>query len=395
MSEGGASEGGASGAHASGGKAGMNASSGAGGKARAGDGQGASAGEDTAGNGNGGEGGEAGACAACPSGLCLPSGECIDCLASNDQCPDGKYCADDNTCVPGCKNAASCASGVCGETHDCQSCISDSECSDQHVCGAQVCATACTAAREGGNPGCGAGLTCCSLHCVDTVADNQHCGACGTACTASQFCGASGCVVNQLSSLCEIAKVVVILDGQAGDDPTGRALAQSLVEHCAPAPTVREVSQTVADALNPESGRPVAGGDELMVVAGGSVFQLAANYLVGHKLAPVINAATNDSFEIRNSSDNALIASELISNATEDHDLFVVQFMREPTSGSLVLNAYGFTVGGTAAATLYFQNALAPSLAAATKSWYVGEWTDQNSNHTPDAIEITLIASGG
>jgi len=412
---GGSSNGGASaGAQANGGKAGKSGGvSGAGSGAHAGMGGGSSAGAHSGGAGSvagaagaglvAGAGPEAGSggddgvnpCAACSSGVCLPGGQCVACLPSDDHCPAGQYCSADDTCVAGCKNGDSCASGVCGESHDCQNCVSDQECAGAHVCGAQQCAPACSAQQQGGTAGCGTGLTCCSLHCVDTINDQQHCGDCGTACSDSQFCGKSGCVVSQFSSLCQVGKVVVILDGQEGDDPTGRALGQALVNHCGVPPTVREVSQSVADAVNPADGRPVSGSDELMLIAGGSFFQHAAGYLVTKKIAPVMNVGTQDNYEIHDSKSGALIASEPISGVSDSHGLFAVQFMREPTSGSLIVNAYGFTVGGTAAATYYFTDVLAPDLASATKAWYVGNWADKNADLKPDVDELTIIASGG
>jgi hypothetical protein len=192
-----------------------------------------------------------------------------------------------------------------------------------------------------------------------------------------------------------VGKIAVILDGQDGDDPMSRALAQTLVDRCPSSQIVREVSQTVADALNPVSGHPVSGSDELLVIAGSSYYQQGAGYMVTNKFAPLINLGTQDGFEIRDSSTNALIASESYSETSDTNDLFALQFMREPSSGSLVLNAYGFTVGGTAAATFYFQQAIALDFASVDKAWFVGKWTDMNADLQPNSNEFTLIASGG
>ncbi|HEY0468931.1 MAG TPA: hypothetical protein VGC79_32285 [Polyangiaceae bacterium] len=319
----------------------------------------------------------------------------VGCQASDDHCPAGQYCSSAGSCLAGCKNGDSCASGVCGIDHDCQNCISDQECAEPHVCSAGQCAAACGVAERGTNQGCGAGLTCCTLHCVATANDQQHCGACGTPCADNQFCGQLACVASQFASLCRVGKAAVVLDGQYGDDPTGRALGQALVAHCPTNLTVREVSQTVADVLNPSTGRPVSGSDELLVIAGGNYYQKAVGYLVTNKLSPLSNSNTQTTIEIRDSRTDALIASELIADVSDSHDLFALQFTREPSSGSLILNAYGFTVGGTAAATLYFEKVLAPDLASATKAWYVGEWTDKNADQKPDLDELTSLASGG
>ena len=297
--------------------------------------------------------------------------------------------------VAGCTDGASCASGVCSANHDCQSCLSDQECGETRVCGAGQCAPSCSAEQEGTSNGCGDGLTCCSEHCVSTVSDQRHCGACGTACTDSQFCGQSGCAPARLSSACQVGKLVVVLDGQVGDDPTGRALSQALVAHCSVSQTSREVSQTVADVLNPSTGQPVSGSDQLLLVAGGNYFQKGMGYLVANKISPLTNLGTFDTYEIHDTVSNALIASERIADVSDSHDLFAVQFMREPHSNSLILNAYGFTVGGTAAATYYFTDVIAPSLATIDKAWYVGEWTDKDADKQPDSDELTILGSGG
>ena len=260
------------------------------------------------------------------------------------------------------------------------------------MCGAQVCATACGAAQEGGPAGCGAGLTCCSLHCVDTSSEAVHCGACGNTCAAGDFCGTSGCLDVRLSSLCAISKVVVVLDGQNGDDPQGRAMAQSLVSSCVPAPVQREVSQTVADALNPSNGRPVTGGDQLLVIAGGNYFQHAAGYLLQHQVAPISNVQNGDKYEIRHTQSGALIASEFPGDP--NHDVFVVQFMRDASTSSLILNAYGSSSEGTAAAAFYFGQVLVPDLTHATKRWYVVDWTDKNGDQLPNMDEFALIEAG-
>ena len=294
----------------------------------------------------------------------------------------------------GCSDDASCASGVCGENHDCQSCISDRECGDQRVCGAQQCAVACTAQAEGTSNGCGANLTCCSLHCVDTVSDSKHCGACGTACSAAQFCGSSGCVSSALASVCDVPKVVVVLDGQTGDDPVGRSVGHLLVAHCPTPPSVREISQTVADALNPSTGQPVTGGDELIVLAGGDAVQSVAHYLTSGQVAPLLNGFNNGNYQIIDRRTNAVIASEASADANASHDIFAVQFVHDATSDSIVLNTYGFSPEGTAAAAVYLEQVLLPNLASSKASFYVGEWHDLNGDTLADSSELVLLGSG-
>ena len=340
-----------------------------------------------------GAGGVADPCAACPGGLCLPSGACVECVASDDHCPDGQYCTSQNECAPGCKADSACASGVCTATHDCQSCLADQECAAPHVCGNNACAPSCTTAQEGTAQGCGTGLTCCSLHCVDATTDSAHCGACGTACTAGQFCGLTGCHETTLSGVCSIAKVAVVLDGQTGNETPAKAIAHALQLSCAPAPTVRQVPQDVADVVNVDTGRPVAGGDELLVAAGGSYFSHLISYASTQPILPIYSALNGTMIEYRELGTAAVVAS---APAQEDtaHDYFVIQIARDPSSGSVLLNAQGFFTEGTTAAAFYFEQGLLPTLATLSKSWYLYEWTDADGDLAPDLAEISAVASG-
>jgi hypothetical protein len=75
------------------------------------------------------------------------------------------------------------------------------------------------------------------------------------------------------------------------------------------------------------------------------------------------------------------------------HDKFIVQFMRDASSGSLVLNAQGFWQSGTTAAAFEVANVILPSLSTYTKNWYAFDWTDANADQLPQANEITQIAA--
>jgi len=233
--------------------------------------------------------------------------------------------------------------------------------------------------------GCSAGLTCCGSHCIDDKTDSQHCGAaCGAACAAGQLCGVAGCRDSTVAAACSIAKVTVVLDGQAGNAVPARAIAAGLAT-CAPPPTVREVSQDVADAVNASSGRPVAGGDQLLISTGGSSFAHLTGYLNSALVAPIEAVQSGTDYDFRKTATGEVVAHTLFGDAHAAHDMFVIQFIRDPTSGSLILNAQGLWQEGTTAAAYYFANVMLPTLAAQTKSWYVLQWTDTNANSTPDA----------
>lgn len=370
--------------------------------------------------GDGGDGGDGPACPGCPSGFCLDDGTCVDCLPSNDQCPEGQYCSDLNECEAGCKaDGNGCASGVCLDDHSCQQCIGDEECSGDDVCGSGQCAPACTAQQEGQSAGCGEGFTCCSLHCTQVETDSTHCGACGATCGDGQFCGldasASGgeggaggggagpgvtCHDTTLANVCAIGKVVVILDTNKnpteGNRAPGRAIGAALGAKCVPSPTVTEAEQDSVDALNFTTGRPVSGGGELLVVAGGPFFQNLEDYVEKEEISPLYLSVDMgaDLQQFKSRASGEVIASRTISGDNESHDFFAIQFMRDPQSGSLVLNAQGFWLSGTNAASFLMLEGILPNITSYDQAWYVYEWTDADDDKGPDLNEIELIESG-
>jgi len=366
-----------------------------------------------------GAAGEGPTCAGCDSGFCLDDGTCVDCLPSNDHCPSGQYCTDAYECEPGCKaDGSSCASGVCDETHNCQKCIDDDECTPDLVCGAGVCAAACTAAHEGQNVGCQGDLTCCSLHCRDVLTDTNNCGVCGHACGSGQFCGSASCTDSgaggaggagagdcgvvchdtTLANVCAISKVVVILDSSTntseGNRKPGREIGAALEAQCPRTPTLTEAEQDSVDALNVTTGQPVAGGGELLVVAGGPFFQTVEGYFEKKEVSPLYwyVGATNTEYRKR-SNDEAVVSLPKTSDH-DSHDFFIIQFMRDPTSGSLVLNIQGLWLSGTTASAYHLVNTVFPALADYDKAWYAYEWTDMDDDKQPDEDEISLVDSG-
>ena len=163
------------------------------------------------------------ACAA-PNPFCdVNTGKCFPCV-KNEQCPDGQVCTM-NACVPGCGSQKGCGdAGVCDvEAGLCKVCKADVDCADPtprcdvnrglcvpclpmadncpmgKVCvqanGAYECAQGCKKDDEckAGDGGLVAGA-CCGGVCVDTAANQMHCGACGKACAMGQSCCNSGCV---------------------------------------------------------------------------------------------------------------------------------------------------------------------------------------------------------
>jgi len=348
-------------------------------------------------------------CASCDSGQCLDDGTCVDCLPTDDQCARGKYCDGESyTCVSGCKaDGSTCASGVCNDDHSCQSCINDRECAAGLVCSNGECSPACTDEQEGTTDGCSAGLTCCSMHCSDFSTDSRNCGGCGNTCASGQFCGVTcadspgGCPVCQdatLANVCSVAKVVVILDSSKnssdGNRTPGRAMGAALSEQCPTQPTLTEAEQDSVEALNLTTGRPVSNSSELLVVAGGPFYQNLEGYLEEQKITPLYWKVGMDSTEYRSNKTDDVVVSLPIVGDHDSHDIFIIQFMRDPDSGSLILNAQGFWLSGTVAAAYHLNNALLTDLKAQDKAWYAYEWTDKDGDKAPDADEIELLESG-
>jgi hypothetical protein len=393
--EGGSAPGGEAGAPSEGGKGGSSGKGGSAGKTS----NGGTSGSDSDDGGESGAGGAAPLCSGCDSGFCLPDGTCVDCVPEDDQCPQGEYCTTENECAPGCKpDGSSCASGSCGEDGNCENCIADDECQPDFVCGGGVCAAPCTEAQEGLDAGCSAGLTCCALRCTELVVDSKNCGECGNACGADQFCGQSECRDVALANVCSVSKVIVILDTSKNDSDgnraNGRAMGSALEAQCATSPALTEAEQDSVEALNFTTGQPVSDGGELLVVAGGPFFQVVQGYLESEKIAPLYWKVLSDSTEYRKTSNDETVVSQPIAGDHDSRDQFIIQFMRDPKSGSLILNAQGFWLSGTIAAAYHLEHAILPNLAAATQAWYAYEWQDQDGDLTPDPGEIEEVASG-
>ena len=369
------------------------------------------------GAGGGGSGGEGGGdpCAHCSSGACLEDGTCVDCtgnehcsgstpvcdpsvnecvrcLPTDDACPDGSYCTDSLTCVPGCK-ADSCASGRCFSTHDCDHCISDLECAAGRLCATSLCLAPCTGE---GQP-CGMNRTCCSGRCVDTTRDVAHCGGCGGpsspyTCAPNEFCGTMGCAEATISRLCQNSSAAIVQDGLAPDDAAGAVVAAALASVCSGL-TVRTVSQLQTDVANPTTGQPVAGSGELLMVAGGPFGQQVARWLESNDVAAIHHVFVNELFQFQLTADDSVVTSMPWMNAGPSYDHILFEVVRDTTSGTYAFIMSGFNQSGTTAGAWYFQNVIAPALSTYNKTWYIFEWTDGNGNQAADAGEFVELDS--
>jgi hypothetical protein len=352
---------------------------------------------------------DGGICVECVDNSTCPAGRphcdvndhaCVQCLpGAADDCPSGQYCADTLTCVPGCKYDSACASGVCNN-HDCAFCQSDAECSGGRVCGSGTCAATCSPLVT-----CAAGFDCCGDHCIDLAVDIQHCGSCGAACGASQFCGTSGCNSVAIANLCDNAKTTMVLDASPPDNASNAVMQTALTDHCAPAPTTDSLVQGATGVVNPSTGQPVAGGGNLLTVAGGYYVQPIVDYLDNAGATPVyLSRIASDHYQylLRGGGSDAgaeggaidpVIATIATTDSTATKDLILVELVRDPRSGTLLLVSFGQHAEGTAAAARYVATQMLPAAnrATYTQSWYVYMWSAA-SEAGPETFG--LIASG-
>jgi hypothetical protein len=205
------------------------------------------------------------------------------------------------------------------------------------------------------------------------------------------------CHDTTLANVCAITNAIVISDADKnttdGNLAPARAMAAALKADCKSAPTVTEERQDTPDALNVTTGHPVSGGGTLLVVAGGPFFQNLEGYFE-QSSSPLYLMQVADMQEFVDRATGAVVVSRSASTDNLSHDFFIIQFMRDASSGSLVLNAQGFWESGTTAAAFEFVNGLLPTLTTLDKSWYAYEWTDANGDMAPDLNEIVLQASG-
>lgn len=128
-------------------------------------------------------------CAGDPGGpVCnTDTGECVDCTAENDPCPEGNYCdPGTNDCTPGCIEDADCGGDLTCDVpnNTCVGCLADNECPLGNVCEDGTCVPGCNDQQ-----GCPDGLACCTEQCVDIMTDEAHCGGCEAPCDPADATG--------------------------------------------------------------------------------------------------------------------------------------------------------------------------------------------------------------
>ena len=242
--------------------------------------------------------------------------------------------------------------------------------------------------------GCSSGFECCSTGCVDVTADPQHCGACENACVSSQFCGIEPtCYALTFQNLCLLQQPIRVDDGESADTASGTVIGEALLGACPQMQPLLVFDQTNPVALEQSTGRPITGGDSMMVLAGGSYYQAAVAYLEAVAELPIISQTTVTTERLKRRNGTTIVDIPKTA-VTTSHDFFVIQLGSESQSGTVVLSAYGLFTPGTRAAAFWFANTLLPTLATTSEQAFIYEWTDDTGDLLPnDGDTFTLVYS--
>jgi hypothetical protein len=191
---------------------------------------------------------------------------------------------------------------------------------------------------------------------------------------------------------CAFDALAVIQNGDLLDNGGGALMRTALISRCLNLASTRTVSQDDPGILEPGTGRPLLGPDELALVAGGPMTQRALTYLDDRGLSPIVrNDVGAQTYELAESATGRVVLSVPASTITRSHEYAVVMMCHEPLSGTTLFSVYGFEAMGTMAGARWFADAPIDD----SKHWYVIEWTDSDGSGQPSAGDtFTVIDSG-
>lgn len=192
------------------------------------------------------------------------------------------------------------------------------------------------------------------------------------------------------ANLCSFSRYTIIENGIAEDDAVGAMLSSTLSAGCGTAATTGTVSQRDPGVLDPDSGRPLVGSDELVILGGGDGPHRALAYLLRSD-TPVVWSGTSPATFSERASGRMLVDGPTSS----DHDFALLMVVAEPIGGTRALSASGIGVNGTIAASRWFATEIAPTIATSSLSWLLIEWTNGDADPRPsDGDSYVIIGSG-
>ncbi|MFO0696007.1 MAG: hypothetical protein U0230_20760 [Polyangiales bacterium] len=202
-----------------------------------------------------------------------------------------------------------------------------------------------------------------------------------------------GAMPHAFRDLCAIGNGLVVQDGVPTDDTAGADMGSSLASACGSFPTTSAM-QNKPGVLEPSTGRPIGGPGSLYLVGGGETIQNAIAYLQAND-TPLTVSRSGNQYILTSRSTGQVVLSVDATTLDASHDLALIQVVREPRSGTVVLNAYGYYETGTKAGAFYFATQIAPSLATDANAYYVILWTDGNGDTMPNAGDTFMLVGSG
>ena len=193
--------------------------------------------------------------------------------------------------------------------------------------------------------------------------------------------------------------VYAIHDGQTLDNVATDVLASTIAQNCSSQTMIHTGLQTNPQWIDQTTGALLLGGGSTVVTAGGPFPNLPVKWLERTRMATKVYFATNgvDTFYFRKRSDGSNVVSRASALCSSHSDIFLVELVTDPTSGTLALISYGLCSGGygTQTGAWYWANAMLPHLSQYPNSWYIYQWTDTNNDSAPGAADaFTQLATG-
>jgi len=206
-------------------------------------------------------------------------------------------------------------------------------------------------------------------------------------------CSNGGCTALAIRNLCDSPRTTLIKDEFPADNAANAVIQQALLDNCVPAPAATTLEKGASGPIDPMTGRPLSGKDDLLTIAGGAYVQKTVQYLDLTGATPVYLSPQTSAWQYISRSPGAPILAEMpYASFGPTHDIFVIELVRDPLSGAPVLITFGQEPESTAAAAWYVAHQMLPNRSSFGKSWYVYEWTGADeAGHPPT---YALKASG-
>jgi hypothetical protein len=188
-------------------------------------------------------------------------------------------------------------------------------------------------------------------------------------------CNGTDCSAIPMSRLCGRPHTTLIQDGLSPDDTSNAMIQQALVDDCLPVPATASLEKGRAGAIDPTTGRPMAGKDNLLTIAGGNYVQKTVAYLDTIAATQVYLVTKQDGSWQYVSRAGTVVAELSSTTFSPTHDILLIELVRDPLSETPVLIAFGQEAESTRAAAWYVAHQILPHASSYDKSWYAFEWT--------------------